>query len=154
MFTASSRLQRAVNVLTHGGQAGGNNKSPSSQEAINLSCEDIGDSGLCYLSQFIGKSSVASLSLTDNQISDEGAMALSDALRRNKSIAYLYLNGNFITDRGARKLLLALGDSPALRALNLSGNPLQSETAKNVALMLMEPNCKVSQRISYFHISL
>jgi hypothetical protein len=60
----------------------------------------------------------------------------------------LQLGSNFITDAGVRAITLHVFDSPALRSLNLNGNPLKSQAGREVALMLMEPKCKVCGRCS------
>lgn len=111
---------------------------------IDLSSEKIGDAGASHLSTLLVHAPLVTLVLNDNDITCAGAKALAGAFKTNRSIRTLHLAANLIHDDGVRALTLAMWDNPALRVLNLNANPIHAEGAKQVALMIIEPACKVS----------
>lgn len=52
------------------------------------------------------------LELSSNSISDEGAVAFANVLRRNRYLLHLNLSGNYITDEGAAAILKVLMEFP------------------------------------------
>ena len=67
------------------------------------------------------------LSLGNNQISDEGATALANAMKGNTTLQILYLGSNQISDEGATALAHALQGNTALRGLYLDNNQVSDK---------------------------
>ena len=73
---------------------------------------------------------VKELYLYSNNISDEGAKALAEALKVNTALHRLDLYSNKISDEGAKALAEVLKVNTALRALHLAYNNISDEGAK------------------------
>lgn len=115
-----------------------------------------GDKGAILLSKHLATaSSLESLDLRGNHISDIGAQALAGALKQeSSSLACLNLGYNRIGDDGIQALSQVLGqDSCTLQCLNLSCNAFGQEGAHYLALSL-KTNSSLKQ-VSLFcnHIS-
>ena len=80
--------------------------------------------------------SLSSLDLHGNSISDEGANLLAQALRVNTSLSSLDLSRNSIGNEGANSLAQALRVNTSLSALDLSGNSIGNEGANSLAQAL------------------
>ena len=77
---------------------------------------------------------VEELNLTSNNISDEGAKALAEALKVNTALqGLLWLGDNEISDEGAKALAEALKVNTALQKLDLYENKISDEGAKALA---------------------
>jgi len=73
------------------------------------------------------------LYLDDNNISDEGAKALAEALKVNTALQGLILDRNNISDEGAEALAEALKVNTALQHLWLENNNISDEGAEALA---------------------
>jgi len=62
--------------------------------------------------------------LSDNNIGDHGARAISGMLKENSALVSLHLSGNHITDQSAEYLGPALTTNSTLQQLDLSYNAL------------------------------
>ena len=80
--------------------------------------------------------SLSSLDLHGNSISDEGANLLAQALRVNTSLSSLDLSRNSIGNEGANSLAQALRVNTSLSSLDLSGNSIGNEGANSLAQAL------------------
>ena len=95
----------------------------SSLTNLDLSANDIGDTGAGSLSQALTvNSSLTNLDLSRNSIGHTGAASLSQALTVNSSLTNLDLSWNYIRDTGAGSLSQALRVNSSLTNLNLSWN--------------------------------
>jgi Ran GTPase-activating protein (RanGAP) involved in mRNA processing and transport len=102
--------------------------------SLNLEWNNIGDEGAKALADALGKDSrLTSLGLFGNSIGDEGAKALADALGKNSGLTSLYLGANNIGAEGAKALADALGKDSSLTGLNLWHNNIGDEGAKALA---------------------
>jgi hypothetical protein len=63
-----------------------------------------------------------SLDLRSNNVGNQGATILADALAENRSLLYLYLNRNNLGNRGVARLATALKHNQHLRTLDLQHN--------------------------------
>jgi hypothetical protein len=63
-----------------------------------------------------------SLDLRSNNVGNEGATILADALSENRTLLYLYLNCNHLDNRGVARLAAALKHNQHLRTLDLQRN--------------------------------
>eukprot|EP00903_Cladosiphon_okamuranus_P010296 g9745.t2 len=88
---------------------------------LDVSHNKITNHGTRLLSKLLGENSVlSSLNLADNQqIHAEGGRYIGRALRSNTSLVSLNLRLNRLTDEGSRMLLEGLHDNPTLACLNL-----------------------------------
>jgi hypothetical protein len=78
-----------------------------------------------------GKSSLVSLNLPDNEITDDAVGDLIVMIKENKNIAHLGLESNKITDRGADYFIHLIKEKGPLVSLNLNQNKISSEKVNN-----------------------
>lgn len=76
------------------------------------------------------------MDLSDNNLGDYGARAISAMLKENSTLVSLNLSGNHLTDRSAEHLGPALITNTKLQHLNLSYNAL-GENAGSIAVSYM-----------------
>jgi hypothetical protein len=76
---------------------------------------------------------VTTLSLSDNNIGDEGAKAIEEALKVNAVVTELKLGGNEIGDEGAKAIAEALKVNAVLTTLSLMENRIGDEGAIVIA---------------------
>merc|ERR1719191_2487923 len=88
------------------------------------------------LAQAIPGSTVTSLNLGANEISDSGAKVLAKMIQQTPSLCSLHLGGNMIGADGAADIAAAAALSPWLTVLDLGGNPVYEEGAAAVACAL------------------
>ena len=84
------------------------------------------------------------LHLDGNNIGDEDAKALTNALKVNSALSELYLSGNSIGDEGAKAFANAIKDNKTLTYLHLGANKIGDEGAKAFA------NARRGRRTSTF----
>lgn len=98
--------------------------------------------GARRLAKALGKnSSLKVLSMTENQISDEGAKSFAEfAIKNNSSIQRLFLSDNNIGNDGAESIAQALAHNHNLIYLALNANPIGKEGCKAL-LQALERNC-------------
>ena len=86
---------------------------------------------------YIFNRALKKLVLTDNNIGDAGASALSDALKSNNTLEELLLDGESvygnIGPEGAKSIASMLVVNRALTSLNLRGNEIGAGGAKAIA---------------------
>lgn len=84
--------------------------------------------------------SLQSLALSCNKIGDDGAAALADSLRTNRTLTFLNVRGNGITDVGASALLDSMTPptNPSLTALWVQLNPISPELVGRITQVLAE----------------
>ena len=94
----------------------------SPYEAIK--CNEISDAEAVYLARVIQRNFIPlkRLELSNNSISDAGAVALAQALHHNSTLTYLSLCNNSISDAGAVALAEALHHNSTLTLLKLYGS--------------------------------
>jgi hypothetical protein len=101
---------------------------------LDLSVNNIGDDGAKQIADALKDNrSLKHLCLLDNKIGDDGAKAIADALKDNHSLKTLDLNGNEIDDDGAKSIADALKVNHSLETLDLNGNKIGVEGAKQIA---------------------
>jgi hypothetical protein len=85
------------------------------------------------LGKILGCPKLVKLDLSGNNIGDDGAKAIADALKVNHSLETLYLNDNNIGDDGAKAIADALKDNKSLDKLDLDDNKIDDDGAKAIA---------------------
>ncbi|KAJ8603909.1 hypothetical protein CTAYLR_009709 [Chrysophaeum taylorii] len=83
----------------------------------------VGDAGGLEFAAALRTTSVTSLSLTANDIGNEGAVAIAAALETNTLLRVLDLSDNNLRARAAASFARMLSVNSTLRALHLSQNP-------------------------------
>lgn len=111
--------------------------------AVELNGERIGDAGCRRLAEPLALSAVSALYLLHNDITDDGALALADGLKRCKALRELYLNSNRIGDDGVAALAADVACNGVLTNLNLTSNALTDEAAAAVSRALVRSGCKL-----------
>ena len=108
--------------------------------------ENISDEGAIALAEALKENeTLRKLGLRDNKISDEGARALTEALKENKSLEELRLNYNKISDEGAIALAEALKENKTLRKLDLRENDISEELHQRINKSLRENIAKANK---------
>ena len=103
-------------------------KSTSTLLTLNLSNNQITDSGMKCLSEALAvNTTLQSLDISYNIISDDGILFISESLKLNESLHELILSKNNITDGGAKLLAEAIQINTALQELNISRNCISKE---------------------------
>jgi Ran GTPase-activating protein (RanGAP) involved in mRNA processing and transport len=89
----------------------------------------LSNRGAIALGKFLAnpKCHLEILDLAGNDIRDEGAIALGEALTTNTSLKTLFLQNNSIQDDGGKALGLGLKHSQTLQILDVSNNPINKE---------------------------
>ncbi|KAF9995335.1 hypothetical protein BGZ79_010970 [Entomortierella chlamydospora] len=91
----------------------------------------IGDNGAQALSEALKvNSTLTTLSLYNNSVRDNGAQALSEALKTNSTLTTLDLTFNSIGSDGAQALSEALKTNSTLTTLDLTNNSIGSDGAQ------------------------
>ena len=103
-------------------------------QRLYLDNNQISDEGATALAQAMkGNTTMQELYLGHNQISDEGATALAQALKGNTTLQQLYLGSNQISDEGATALANAMKGNTTLQQLSLYNNQISDEGATALA---------------------
>ena len=101
-----------------------------SLQGLLLYHNQISDEGATALAQAMkGNTTLQRLYLGNNQISDEGATALARAMKGNTTLLRLYLDYNLIGDEGATALAQAMKGNTTLRQLSLDNNQISDKGA-------------------------
>ena len=112
--------------------------SPTSALAtLYITDNEVSDAGAAALARATGR--LETLGLGGNAIGDAGAAALADGLRNGSRLRALGLSANRVSDAGARALadaLCAPGGAPALASLSLARNRVGDAGAKALARAL------------------
>ena len=104
---------------------------------VNLSNNSISDAGAVALAQALHhNSTLTDLNLSNNSISGAGAVALAQALHHNSTLTDLNLSHNSISGAGAVALAQALHHNSTLTDLNLSHNSISGAGAVALAQAL------------------
>ena len=105
-----------------------------SLQGLLLYHNQISDEGATALAQAMkGNTTLQRLYLGNNQISDEGATALARAMKGNTTLLRLYLDYNLIGDEGATALAQAMKGNTTLRQLSLDNNQISDKGATALA---------------------
>lgn len=109
-------------------------------QKIDLADQQIGDQGLVALCNGLRSSPVESISLVNCDITDDGLCdSLSQVLRALFELKELYLNQNKFGDRGIESLFRDDTYSRSLRLINISRNAFTSKSALYIGSMFVVP---------------
>ena len=97
---------------------------------LALAGNELTDDGACALAEALGASSVTELDLASNVIEDRGALALAAAIGKGFAPRKLSLADNLVSDAGAAALIRAAAALPALSSLDLSLNQAGAAAAE------------------------
>ena len=125
---------------------------------LDLSFNNIGPLGCFEISKLLKRREfhLSSLNLTRNQLTDEAAKYLAEAINSNNSqLRTLNLSENNISHIGARHLAEAINNNNCqLRTLNLSANNISDIGAQHLAEAINNNNCQLhTLNLSYNNIS-
>eukprot|EP00571_Detonula_confervacea_P009813 CAMPEP_0172300584 /NCGR_PEP_ID=MMETSP1058-20130122/2642_1 /TAXON_ID=83371 /ORGANISM="Detonula confervacea, Strain CCMP 353" /LENGTH=268 /DNA_ID=CAMNT_0013010407 /DNA_START=442 /DNA_END=1245 /DNA_ORIENTATION=- len=117
---------------------------------LSLHGNNIDDEGARELADALKENNIlVYLDLESNKIGDEGARSLADALTGNKTLTYLYLRSNDIGDDGARAMADALKGNNTLIELQLGHNNIGGEGARALAIALEDNTTLISLDLEY-----
>jgi len=95
---------------------------------LDLSCNNIGDEGAKMIADALKVNQrLKTMSLIGNIIGDDGAKFIADALKDNHCLKMLLLSNNSICDDGAKMIADAMKVNHSLRTLVLSDNKISSD---------------------------
>ena len=109
-------------------------------KVLGVAQNEIRDEGAQAIAEGLSPTQLRKIVLTNNYISDEGAVCLVKKL--NLSLEELFLETNLITDEGGKNIALELQKFKKLSILCLDSNDLGKKTAE--ALMSVLPNLKLN----------
>ena len=95
---------------------------------LDLSCNNIGDDGAKQIADALKVNQrLKTMSLIGNIIGDDGAIFIADALKDNHCLKMLLLSNNSICDDGAKMIADAMKVNHSLMTLYLSDNKISSD---------------------------
>ncbi|CAF1568788.1 unnamed protein product [Adineta ricciae] len=124
--TRLTKLDLSKNRIGNQGAQYLNDAFEKSTALIDLDLDENPGSFCATVSALISlknNKTITRISLSDNQIGDQGAQRLADFIKNNTSLTDLWLDNNRIGDQGAQYLLNALANNKTLTTLKLYGNP-------------------------------
>ena len=133
--------QCSVNSLTLCGDYGMTEYVNSINESLqintnlrSLKLENILKEGVKTIFMVIQTSkTLTQLNLSRNQLSDDGAAAISDGLKSNGLLQELCVSQNEITDEGAKMIAEAIQVNTALQKLDISYNEISDDGAATIS---------------------
>ena len=100
---------------------------------VNLCNCGITNEGIKVLVQAVEVSTLQILDVSNNAISSDGALCISDFLKINSALCKLNLSGNKIEDEGTKELSEAIQVNTTLQDLNMSKNNITDEGANKLS---------------------
>jgi Ran GTPase-activating protein (RanGAP) involved in mRNA processing and transport len=125
--------------------------------SLNLECNRIGVAGAEALASYLigqarnGKPSLEALYLSHNMISDQGAIALAEAIQENKNLKCLTLKTNSVKTEGLSALSFAIQKNNTLEYLSIFGNEFSSKGEGNVGQLF---HSLIDQRLPYIPLEI
>ena len=113
---------------------------------LDLAGNNFGTLGCFEICKLLkcSKSQLSWLNLAANQLTDEGAKYLAEAINNNCQLSTLGLWGNNISDIGAQLLAKAINNNNCqLRAILLSNNNITATGAQHLAEAITNNNCQL-----------
>ena len=105
---------------------------------ISLKLCNINNNGAVNIAKAIQmNTTLQTLDMSNNKISDDGVIAISDYLKRNSLLEKLNLSKNKITDKGANMIAEALQLNTTLKQLDLSINKIFGDGATAISNILI-----------------
>jgi hypothetical protein len=118
-------------------------KNNSTLKCLSLSFNNLRDEGVQYLANILSlnNSKLETLSLHATGITDEGVQHLVDMLENNTVLSWLYLGQNEISDQGVHLLTDALTHhNKTLKVLSLSLNKSITDTSVDYFIEMLKVN--------------
>jgi hypothetical protein len=94
---------------------------------VSVVKQNLDDNDVESILSLIEQGKVEKLVLTQNRLSDAGAVQIAEVLKDNTSLKVLNLHGNLITKTGGMAFAESLSSNTTLTSLFLSDNPLGKE---------------------------
>ena len=103
-------------------------------QTLDMSCNSMSNSGAVAISGAIkSNKSLKELDLGNNNITEVGAKVISEATEVTTTLQKLILNGNKIFDNGAESISDSLKINESLQELNLGGNKITEKGAEKIS---------------------
>ena len=93
------------------------------------------------------------LDLSNNTLSDDGAVTISDGLKYNKTLVELNISQNNITNKGTMNIIEAIQVNTTLKKLDISNNILSDDGATAISNCLKCNSCLLELYISHTGIT-
>lgn len=94
---------------------------------LDVSNNGITSHGAKVVSECLNNSILQVLNISQNKLSDDGVIAISDSLKTNHTLKALHIGDNKITNKGAAKIADAIKSNKSLSHLNISRNYIEIE---------------------------
>ncbi|KAL0482637.1 hypothetical protein AKO1_014336 [Acrasis kona] len=109
----------------------------TSIDTLKLEFNGITEHGAAFISGWLQENNnIKSIDLYENKIGDAGVFEASEMLRRGCGLEYLGLFGCGITNKGARYLIKALQTNTTIKKINLYNNEIDEEYVEIIDSML------------------
>jgi hypothetical protein len=109
--------------------------------SLNLGSNRISEEGASDIAEALSvNTALTALSLRGNAIRCDGAVHFADALEKNSTLKSLNLGGNGILGHGTKRLAEALKVNESLSELVLSSNGIDQEAAKTLTEAVKDSN--------------
>eukprot|EP00667_Euglena_gracilis_P022674 EG_transcript_25336 len=119
-------------------------RTNTTPKEMHLRRNNIGDDGARALRNALEhNSTLQRMDLDGNNIGDDGARALRNALEHNSTLQRMDLDGNNIGDDGARALRNALEHNSTLQRMDLDGNGISDTLLEEIKQVLAHPRKSV-----------
>ncbi|CAB9529630.1 Ribonuclease inhibitor [Seminavis robusta] len=127
-------------------------KFPNHILHLDLGSNDIGPDGINALARALkengalqGYCRIQQLILNYNQLGDQGAICLANAIQNNSTLQHLDLSKNNIGLDGVTQLANSLAINYSIRTVNLDGNNIDDQGALALAHVLRRKNCHIEE---------
>lgn len=120
--------------------------------ALNLSGNKLHTASIAVHDLLVDANALQTLDLSCNQLGDDGAARLAEALAHNDVLLRLNLGFNKIGFKGARKLWTGLAANSRLKSLNLKGNVIGDMGTMALDVCLQTNSTLVSLDLAENHI--
>ncbi|KAL1495116.1 hypothetical protein AB1Y20_016983 [Prymnesium parvum] len=122
-------------------------KLQSGVTSLDLRENNIRDEGAAHIAEALKTTAtLTSLNLGENEIGAEGAAHIAEALKTNATLTSLNLRGNDIGAEGAAHIAEALKTNATLTSLDLNENGIGSEALQQAAARIRENRKKAVAR--------
>lgn len=108
----------------------------SNPKILDFNIYIIGKTGALRVAEHIKNNTVISLDLYYNNILDDGACNIAEAIKINNSLLYVYMQGNYITCKGSNAIFKSLIYNKSLTKLDLGSNNMDFTSCKMLCEML------------------
>ena len=125
----------------------------SNVTSLNMCKKRFGNTGAFLVSKFFYKTNILKLDISYNNISDDGAVAISKCLKNNNTLQELNMLHNEVCDNGIINISKALEMNRKFQVFNISINNISDDGAVVISEYLKYSNSLKELNMSYNKVS-